>query len=267
MKALTKSQKEFLYRELVFGKYRFIAKPFYDFCISTILFVEKIFDFFLKKDNCSIDDLTIIIKTFERDYSVNRLITSIKKKYPKAVIIVVNDSKNPIEIDGVTNLIMPYDSGISAGRNAALKIVKTKYFLLLDDDFVFSRRQNLGLLISQMEQHSEIDILGGRYIDLPFFIIHNFQEVPINLNTKPKVPSGTLIGENRVVDKVQNYFIGRTEQVKTVLWNEALKTLEHTEFFTRAKGKLITAYRDDILILHAKTPFDVAYLAKRFRKA
>ena len=34
---------------------------------------------------------------------------------------------------------MPYDSGISAGRNEGLRHVTTKYVLLLDDDLVFFR--------------------------------------------------------------------------------------------------------------------------------
>lgn len=266
MSPLSRQQKQFLYKQLVFGRYRFIAKPFYNFVITSILLLEKSIDFFKAHDNVCLEDLTIIIKTFERDYSAKRLIRSIKKKYPSISIIVVNDSKTPKQFDGVMNLIMPFDSGISAGRNAALKSTKTKYFLLLDDDFVFSRRQNLGLLIEQMNQHKEIDILGGRYIDLPFYITHDFHEHPINTKNNAKIPTGTLIGNNKVVDKVQNYFIGRTEQVKNVLWNEKLKTLEHTDFFTRAKGKLVTAYRSDILILHAKTPFDIAYLSKRFRQ-
>ena len=161
---------------------------------------------------------------------------------------------------------MPYDTGISAGRNAAIDKITTPYFLLLDDDFVFSRRQNLGLLIAQMKEYPEIDILGGRYIDLPFYIKHNFQNVPVPSNRAPVTPINTQLGDNRVVDKVQNYFIARTASVRKVRWNERLKTLEHTDFFSRAKGLLTTAYRSDMLILHAKTPFDIAYLNKRFRR-
>ena len=35
------------------------------------------------------------------------------------------------------------DMGISLGRNLALKMVKTKYFLLVDDDHVFNDKSNL----------------------------------------------------------------------------------------------------------------------------
>ncbi len=265
MNPLSARQKNFLYSNLVYGKLRVFAKPCYDLILGAILVFERIIDFCAPKDDSDISNLTIIIKTFERHYAVTRLVKSIKRRYRQANILVVNDSKNPKKLDGVDNLIMPYDTGISVGRNAALEHINTRYFLLLDDDFVFSRRQKLGFLISQMEEHDSIDILGGRYIDLPFYIIHDFQDVPVPSPAEPKTPLNRMLGENRVVDKVQNYFIARTESVLRVRWNDDFKVLEHTEFFTRARGRITTAYRDDMLILHAKTPFDIAYHRHRFR--
>ncbi len=265
MNPLSARQKNFLYGKLVYGKLRFLARPCYDMVIGSMLALERIVDFFAPKDHSDIGGLTLVIKTFERPYAVRRLVRSIKRRYPKANILVVDDSKNPARPDGVENLIMPYDTGISAGRNAALKRIKTRYFLLLDDDFVFSRRQKLGSLISSMEEHDEIDILGGRYIDLPFYILHDFQNIPVSSSVPPKIPLNRMFGENRVVDKVQNYFIARTEAVRRVRWNDDLKVSEHTEFFTRARGQITTAFRDDMLVLHAKTPFDIAYHRHRFR--
>ena len=265
MKPLSARQKNFLYSNLVYGKLRVLAKPCYDLILGSILIVERVIDFFIPKDDSNISDITLIIKTFERHYAVTRLVKSIKRRYPMAKILVVNDSRNPKKLDGVENLIMPYDTGISAGRNAALDHIDTRYFLLLDDDFVFSRRQKLGFLISQMEEHGSIDILGGRCIDLPFCIIHDFHYVPVPSSVEPKTPIHLMLGENRVVDKVQNYFIARTESVRRVRWNDDFKVLEHTEFFTRARGQITTAFRDDMLVLHAKTPFDIAYHRHRFR--
>ncbi len=265
MNPLSARQKNFLYSKLVYGRLRVLAKPCYDLILGAILVFEWIVDFFVPKDDSDISDLTIVIKTFERPYAVKRLVRSIKRRYDRANILVVNDSKNPSQLDGVENLIMPYDTGISAGRNAALDRIRTRYLLLLDDDFVFSRRQKLGYLISQMEEHDNIDILGGRCIDLPFYIIHDFQDIPVPSPAEPKTPLGRMLGENMIVDKVQNYFIARTESIRQVRWNNDLKVLEHTEFFTRARGRITTAYRDDMLVLHAKTPFDIAYHRHRFR--
>ena len=265
MNPLSARQKSFLYGKLVYGRLCVLAKPCYDLTIGLILLFDRVIDFFVPKDDSDISDITIVIKTFERPYAVKRLVRSIQRRYPRANILVVNDSKNPGKLDGAENLIMPYDTGISAGRNAALDRIKTRYLLTLDNDFVFSRRQKLGYLISQMEEHDNIDILGGRYIDLPFCIIHDFQNIPVPSSVEPKTPLNRMLGENRVVDKVQNYFIARTESVRRVRWNNDLKVLEHTEFFARARGQITTAFRDDMLVLHAKTPFDIACHRHRFR--
>ncbi len=265
MRALSVKQKQFFYTQAVFGKLRFIAKPLYDALIGALLIGNRFLDYFSPLDTADISELTLVIKTFERNKSVIQLIKSIKRRYPSAKIMVVNDSQHPIEFEGVENLILPYDVGISVGRNKALEQLTTTYFLLLDDDFVFSRRQNLGLLLREMNTYSEIDILGGRCIDLPLYTVHDFHGRSMQSSVSPVLPLGMQLGDNQVVGKVQNYFIARTSSVRKNKWNDALKVQEHTEFFTRAYGKLVTAYRQDMLILHAKTPFDVSYLMKRFR--
>ena len=43
------------------------------------------------------------------------------------------------------------DMGISLGRNLALKMVKTKYFLLVDDDHVFNDKTNLDKVDGQFD--------------------------------------------------------------------------------------------------------------------
>ena len=113
--------------------------------------------------------LTAVIKTFERPKALQRLLTSIKRQYPSLHIIVVDDSRNPIKLDGVETIIMPYDSGVSAGRNEGLKHVTTKYILILDDDFVFDRHAGLETALAIMEDHAEIDIMGGQVVYLPFY--------------------------------------------------------------------------------------------------
>jgi hypothetical protein len=42
------------------------------------------------------------------------------------------------------------DMGISLGRNLALKLVQTKYFLLVDDDHVFNDKSNLEKVYSTL---------------------------------------------------------------------------------------------------------------------
>ncbi len=242
-----------------------MAKPAYRIALNASLAWHRLIDSFFPKDRGDITDITLIIKTFERPYALKRLISSIQRRYASIKIIVVDDSKQPVDIEGVELIKLPYDSGISAGRNAALARCQTPYFLLLDDDFVFSHRQRLSSLCAYMKTHDEVDIMGGRCIDLPMHIKHHFHDHGISKDLPAKIAIGNRIGGMEVVDKVQNYFIGRTETIRTHQWNPALKIAEHTEFFTRARGKLVTVYNPSMLILHVKWPFDLAYNRKRFR--
>ena len=49
-----------------------------------------------------------------------------------------------------------------------------------------------------------------------------------------------------------------------VNWDRALKRLDHADFFTRSKGKLLTVYNPRLQILHVRNPFDSAYRKIRF---
>lgn len=265
MKPLSQGFKQAAYRWLVFGRLRWLALPLYKAVLRVELMGCWLVDVFYPLDKGDISDLTLIIKTFERQYAVTRLVKSIRRRYPSSNIIVVDDSRVPVDIEGVTLLKLPYDTGISFGRNIALDRCNTTFFLLLDDDFVFSYRQNLSTLCKFMRAHKSVDITGGRYIDLPLWIIHDFHAQKLREPVAPIIPLGTQIDGRIVSDKVQNYFIGRTQTVRAVKWNPVLKVMEHTDFFRRARGRLVTVHDPSMLILHVKWPFDLHYLRKRFR--
>ena len=265
MKPLSARTKQFLYEQCAFGPLRWIARPAYDAILGTELAFHRLVDGFHPPRTTDTARLTAIIKTFERPRSVRRLVSSIRRRYPELRIIVIDDSREPKPVPDVDFVELPYNSGLSVGRNHALDMTETPYFLLLDDDFVFSHRQDLGALIDYMERNPEVDIRGGRCIDLPFYIVHDFHDMPLfGGAAEPKVPIGTEIDGLSVVNKVQNFFIGRTETVRKVKWKPELKVREHTEFFTRARGQLVTVFDPEMKVLHAKTPFDIAYLAIRY---
>ena len=100
------------------------------------------------------DCVTVVTKTARRPYLVMRLAQSIRdKKGYDLRIIAYDDGPNdyPQEVwdDMAQYPFLQYkigdsdDMGISLGRNLALKMVKTKYFLLVDDDHVFNDKSNL----------------------------------------------------------------------------------------------------------------------------
>ena len=103
------------------------------------------------------DNVTIVIKTFQRPYCLQSLVRSIRKFYQRIRIVVTDDSReqlSPVFPEISEYYHMPYGSGLSAGRNLALEKVKTRYFLLADDDHVFTRKTSLEKLSTTLEQTS-----------------------------------------------------------------------------------------------------------------
>ncbi len=177
MSLLTSKLKNHIYKRWVYGCYRRYAKPVYEAVIAVELTIYHLFSQLRSVDQLNPDQLTIIIKIFERAEAVQCLVASIQHRYPELPIVVVDDSQQPKPIEGVKTIIMPFDSGIFTGRKCAMDEIDTPYFLLLDNDFIFSWHQQLEPLIELMEQNPEIDIVGGRYIDLPLLVQHQFQKI------------------------------------------------------------------------------------------
>ncbi len=210
------------------------------------------------------DQLTILIKTFERPAILRRLVASIRRGYPSLPIIVADDSRNPIEIGDAEIVALPFDSGVSAGRQAALDRVRTPFVMVADDDFVFMRDTALALAVARLVKNPAIDILGGQLIDLPQL---RFREPPLGqifaTRAQPLVPIGSTIDGLLVCDKVANFYVARTERLRLVGWDAALRRIDHADFFTRALGVLVTVFDRELRALHAQTPFDAAYMAHR----
>jgi hypothetical protein len=249
------------------GGPRAIASAVHRSVVAEELWVERLLDALAPRpplDEPLVRQLTALIKTFERPRILRRLVASIKRLYPALPIVVVDDSRVPSRIVGVETIAMPYDSGISAGRNEGLRHVTTPYVLVLDDDFVFYRHTGLMPALRLMERHAQIDIMGGQLVDLPFYRARRLPEGEIfPTAATPLAPLGSFIGGLRVVDKVPTFYIARTDRLAVVPWDPQLKRIDHADFFTRALGVLTTVFKPDLKCLHARTPFDDAYMSKR----
>ncbi len=256
-----------LFYHLKRGKFTFIGKPIFISFLGMEIFFERIMDristhnFDSKNVN---EKLTMLIKTFERPKELKRLIDSIRWFYPEVKIIIVDDSMFPSKTEGVQTIVLPYDSGVSAGRKQGLNAVRTKYFLLLDDDFIFYRKTDLEPIVKKLDSYSEIDILGGKVVNLPLYTSSKYKDSSLHPTNKNSLKSvGSIIGSMVVQDKVANFYIGRTQSVKLVGWDERIKRLDHADFFTRAKGVLLSVFTSEYKVLHAQTPFHKSYMDKR----
>jgi glycosyltransferase involved in cell wall biosynthesis len=248
-----------------YGKLRFLGRIRYNLTIASELFWHHLTNFQKKPESVvPLSNLTAVVKTFERPKILKRLIKSIRRMYPTLQIIVADDSRNPVVIPDVQIVNLPFNSGVSAGRNAALRAVNTKYILLLDDDFVFYNHTILEDALGFMETNSNVDILGGKVINLPFYKSTDYSQLELfPTDATPVMPIGTRIGTAQVLDKVANFYIGRTESIRKIGWDENLKRLDHADFFTRARGILTVAYFPKMQILHAQNLFDDRYQKSR----
>ena len=171
---------------------------------------------------------TILIKAFERPEALDRCLLSVRAKCPGASVIIADDSKKPLEPDLLPNervLRLPFDSGLSAGRNALMGQCKTKYFLLLDDDSIIkSFHPDIFKQLGD-DVHVVAGVMDGIEDWKGSFRMHHGRLV--HLYNKRN--------DRGHYDFVPNFFVGETSRFKKLLWDTDLKVCEHSEFFYRHK--------------------------------
>lgn len=189
-------------------------------------------------------DVTAIIKTFERPHIAQRLIDSIRVKYPTLPVLIADDSKEPTCFKGATTYHLPFDSGLSAGRNLLVKHVNTKYSLLLDDDWIFDSDTNIGNLV-QILDFGDLDIIAGIIKNAQHFYGTLSRENDIlYMKTKPLEKDSLYT----LCDYTHNFFLALTETLLFNPWDNELKLSEHLDFFLRLKNKAKVAFTDKAMI-------------------
>lgn len=262
MKPLSERTKAFAYRYLADGPARPLAAAAWRGLLAAEAGLLALLP--TPRDDGATDDVTAVIKTFERPRRCAALIASMRRRYPALRIVVVDDSRVPGDWPGAETVRMPFDSGVGRGRQAGLERVRTPFVLNLDDDFLFYSGTRLGAAAAMLRAEPRIDLLGGIVIDLPLFITHDFRRSSLApVGREPKSPLGTRIGPAEVMDKVPNFFLARADAVRAVGWDPALKRLDHADFFARARGRLTSAQWRGFKVLHRRDPFDRGYLAFR----
>ena len=218
-------------------------------------------------DLSQVNDVSILIKTLEREDHLKQLLFSIQKYRFLGPIIIADDSKKNYKEKvlasfpnlNIDYLILPYDTGTAAGRNMMLEKVQTEFFLLCDDDFVFDSRTRVPLMKKYLKKF-DLDILGGVFRQhnkktrlgsffLKLNIKINFLSIVFPSYQIYEYQAGFNIMENKISlypirynspvtrsDLIHNFFLARTEKVKSFGgWNPELKGGEHQNFFIRAK--------------------------------
>lgn len=201
-------------------------------------------------------DITIIIKTFLRPDCLEMCLKSIRKYYPDIQILVADDSKN--SCDGVypneIRYSLPFNIGLSAGRNFLLERVETKYFVLVDDDFIFTDKTNLRFM-RKILIDDDIDLISGVINEIPKNKIIRYEGLLELRGTELRYIDnhrGITKSGLKMYDLVMNFYMAKTDSIKGIMWDEELKIVEHTDFFLRAKGILDIACCPEIVVNHVK---------------
>jgi GT2 family glycosyltransferase len=155
------------------------------------------------------------------------------------------------------SLPLKFDVGLSAGRNAMLASIKTKYFVLCDDDFLFYEQTRLENFRKLLEG-TDLDLVAGcvmyrsdtgKFDDINLYAGNLVLDPLKNLRIEPVKLEKSFTR----CDIVANWFMANTNAIrqKTGGWDPKLKVEEHTDFFWRAKiGGLKVAVTQDIKVNH-----------------
>ncbi|KAM3920779.1 beta-1,4 N-acetylgalactosaminyltransferase 2-like [Leptodactylus fuscus] len=209
------------------------------------------------KENNISDLVTITTKTFLRYDKLRVLLKSIRQYYPDMKVIVADDNDTPEKIDdpNVEQYIMPFAKGWFAGRNLAVSQVTTKYFLWVDDDFVFTNETIIEKMVDVLEA-TDLDLVGGNvagnYFSFTLLLKEGGKDGDClhwkkgTYYTIPGFPNcGTAAG-------VVNFFLAHTDRILGVGFDPKLSRVAHTEFFIDGLGRLRVGICSDIIIGHQR---------------
>ncbi|XP_077984792.1 beta-1,4 N-acetylgalactosaminyltransferase 1-like [Glandiceps talaboti] len=214
--------------------------------------------------------VTIITKTFERYNALRRLISSIHKFYPNMTIIFADDSEFPEKINKpyVKQYFMPFAEGWFAGRNLALSQVRTKYFVWVDDDFVFTAKTRLENFLEKFEHpHLAIDLIGGSFIDEHgkpktksncfgcrtvnvTYTDDDGEGVCLHISVEKKYHRVEEFPNCFYADGTTNFFMARTSTIKTIGFDPFYERIGHREFILDGLGKMRVMGCTDVYVHH-----------------
>jgi hypothetical protein len=194
--------------------------------------------------------ITAVIKTFERPKPCLDLLNSVRYYYPHLPIIVGDDSKQLSQkikdFPDIEYLRLPYDIGVCAGRNRLVESVRTKYTLLLEDDFIFSKETRIIHLLEVIEKG--FDLVGGIAGKRSLAGVMSVE----NGVLATKTGNHGLFEGYPLFDMIHNFFLAKTSVLKAHPWNEARKIGEHEEWFFTNKGSMKITEVPNVTVEHIR---------------
>jgi glycosyltransferase involved in cell wall biosynthesis len=195
----------------------------------------------------TLSDVTILVTTFLRPGYLRECLETIKTGLPECDVIISCDdnlSHDKIPPGRYTWASLPFDSGLSAKRNAAVAHTTTKYALLGCDDFDFSPlnvRRGVARMIDVLDAHSEVDVVVGTFNGRAYE--GTLEYVPGEYIKEHRLLNGSIEMICRgarpayKIDIGINYFLARTSVLREIPWDENIGPIggEHGDWFMTMK--------------------------------
>lgn len=206
-------------------------------------------------------NVTFIYKSFNRPRQAVQLYRCIKKYYPRARVIIADDSQKPLHIDNINPedviIHLPFNSGLSKGLMIALERVKTPFVMRLDDDILLTPYSFIHKQLSYLQNYLEVDLVAVQMRRMG-------EEKPESLalkysrfktSKKMLIPAGTFIGGKEVIFKAPNVYLARTDKLRKVGFDPNIRMLDHHEFFFRAAGQIVCVQDRNAFVMHCHNFF------------
>ncbi len=231
----------------------------------------------------------ILIKSFLRMDCLKKLLNSIIRYHPNITVRIADDSvpekdldpsfkeqkvlkKMLIERKEIVKFVsknpnlhfysLSFDSGLSAGRNFLVNKVEAPYFVLMEDDFVVTKKTDLYKLHQVIKSDKDIVVVGGGVADWgestrrrrPGRLVKgsdgNYHKILLGMNCPRVDVAGVKCIPCRYVP---NFFMGNIELFRKyeLKWEEELKIgNEHAIFFINLPTELKVYYTGECIIDH-----------------
>jgi hypothetical protein len=221
--------------------------------------------------------ITFAVTAFNRPDKLTTLLKSLWSRYPSANVMVADTGDQYVDAASlcpptasVEYFKLPFDAGLSAARNAIVSRLETPYMLLLEDDFIVDERCKIAPMLSVLNAHCDIGVVGGlhemRYRGPAVgraFAVKEDQLAPIAMPTH-KTTDGVKF---QISEFLANFALFRREFVQSNLWDERLKVGEHLAYYRvlRDRNEWLAAFTRESYIGHDRSGRGNEYLHYRDR--
>lgn len=200
--------------------------------------------------------VAIGIKTFMREENLFRTIDSIEKHFPYPYRLYIADDSEiseekeycyqQLEIKGHVIIRLPFNSGLSYGRNMIINKVKEAYVLIMDDDILLNDSESIERMKNILDSKDDIGLCAG--------MIYSEHGEPYggkdySRGLRLEIDRGVLFRHRSTgklskvdgtlfnyADQVVNFFLAKRAIFKNVTWDERIKIeFEHMDFFLNLK--------------------------------